>query len=380
MRDSSGIPPVPGTTAPLTVAAELLEGFARDILVAAGLSPQHAAIVADCLTYADLCGLGSHGISRLPIYARRIAEGIVNPRSQPSVLEGAAAALRVVDGDNGPGAVVGSFAMQQAVAAAKQNGVGLVLVRASNHFGVGAYYSRMAAAEGCLGICGSNAPPNVAVWGASEAAFGTNPLAIAAPAGRYDPINLDMSTSTVAKGKILVHARQGKPIPEGWALDPDGHPTTDAARAAAGVMLPFGGPKGSGLALAVDLIAGVMSGAAFGDGVRDQYTDFTAPQDVGHFFLAVDIGQALPMESYTTRVEALYASLKAKRPAAGVKEVLLPGENKARQEREHRERGISIDPVLERELDELADQQHCSRLRSRSERPSVDDACRTDGV
>lgn len=348
---------------PLIIDVEPLDRFARDVLVAAGLEPEQAATVADCLTYADLCGVGSHGISRLPIYARRISEGIVNPRARPHVVgEAKNKAMRVIDGDNGPGAVVGSYAMQQAIDAAKTFGVGFSLVRGSNHFGVGAYYARLAVEQGCLAFCGSNAPTTVAIWGAGEAAFGTNPIAIAAPTGRYDPINLDMSTSIVAKGKVLVHARQGTPVPEGWALDPDGNPTTDAQAAAAGVMLPFGGPKGSGLALAVDLIAGVMSGAAFGAGVRDQYEDFTTPQNVGHFFLALDIGQAMPLADYTARVETFYADLKAKRPATGVDEVLLPGENKARQERKHRAKGISIDATLRRELDKIADQLNCHRL------------------
>lgn len=347
----------------LTVDLERLDQFAREVLMAAGLDSEQAATVADCLTYADLCGVGSHGISRLPIYARRISEGIVNPRAKPRIVgQAEGKAMRVIDGDNGPGAVVGSYAMQQAIDAAKTFGVGFTLVHGSNHFGVGAYYTRMAVDQGCLSFCGSNAPTTVAIWGAGEAAFGTNPIAIAAPTGCYDPINLDMSTSIVAKGKVLVHARQGTPVPEGWALDPNGNPTTDAQAAAAGVMLPFGGPKGSGLALAVDLIAGVMSGAAFGAGVRDQYEDFTTPQNVGHFFLALDIGQAMPLTDYTARVETFYADLKAKRPASGVDEVLLPGENKVRQERKHREEGISIDATLRCELDEIAGQFNCRRL------------------
>jgi LDH2 family malate/lactate/ureidoglycolate dehydrogenase len=347
------------------VQAEVLDGFARDILAAAGLSAEHAATVADCLVYADLCGVGSHGISRLPIYARRISEGIVNPRPAPRVLGSTELPLCIIDGDNGPGAVVGHFAMNQAISAAKRFGVGFVFVHASNHFGVAAYYSRMAAEADCLGICGSNAPPTVAAWGASEVTFGTNPISIAAPAGDFGAINLDMSTATVAKGKILEHARQGKPVPEGWALDAEGRPTTDAVAAVAGVLLPVGGPKGSGLALAVDLIAGVMSGASFGSDIGDQYTDFTTPQNVGQFFLAVDIKQALPMADYTQRVETFCTALKAKRLAAGVEEILLPGENKARRERENRQIGVRIDATLEPDLDRLADTLDCQRLRPR---------------
>jgi LDH2 family malate/lactate/ureidoglycolate dehydrogenase len=357
-----------GTPEPLRVTVSALATYARDILMAAGLSAEHASTVADCLIYADLAGVDSHGVSRLPIYARRIHEGIVNANARPRVVSAEMLALRVIDGDNAPGAVVGAFAMREAVAAAKSFGVGFSIAHASNHFGVAAYYARLAAAQGSLGICGTNAPINMAVWGSREPALGTNPLAMAAPAGRYGELNLDMSSSTVAKGKVLVHARKGLPIPEGWALDTEGNPTTDAAAAVAGVVLPFAGPKGSGLSLFIDLIAGVMSGAAFGAAVRDQYTDFKTPQNVGHFFIAVDISQIMPLEAYSTRVEAFCDELKAKQLAPGIAEIRLPGEAKARSERERRGTGIDIDATLEKELDALAGKLQRSTLRSRAGR------------
>ena len=343
----------PGSDTPIVDTATLDE-FARDILTAAGLSPANAAVVSDCLIYADLCGVDSHGISRLPIYAERIKDGIVNANAQPCVVSDGASALRIVDGDNAPGAVVGDFAMREAIAAAKSFGVGFAIARNSNHFGAASYYVRLAAIADCLGICGTNAPINMAVWGAREPALGTNPLALAAPAGRYGELNLDMSSSTVAKGKVLVYARKGLPLPEDWALDVEGNPTPDAAAAVAGAVLPFAGPKGSGLSLFIDLIAGVMSGAAFGAGVRDQYSDFTVPQNVGHFFIAVNIAQIMPLSEYITRVEAFCDELKSKRLAAGVSEVRLPGENKARSERKRRAQGIEIDATLQRDLEVLA--------------------------
>ncbi len=351
----------------LRLSAHLLTGFARDILTAAGLSGTDAATVSDCLVYADLRGVESHGVSRLPIYARRIADGNVNARPRPRVERGERRALRVIDGDNGPGAVVGRFAMEQAIAAAEDFGVGFALVRSSNHFGMGAWYAGMAAERNCLGICASNAPPTMAVWGAREVALGTNPIAIAAPAGRYGQINLDMSTSAVAKGKVLVYARKGEAIPEGWAIDIEGRPTTDAAAAMAGVMLPLGGAKGSGLGLIVDLISGVMSGAAFGDGVADQYSVFDRPQDVGHFFIAANIDDMLPLDAYQRRVEDFIGGLKAKRCADGVAEILMPGESKARIARDRNTRGVEIDPTLESQLDDLAGKFGQKRLRERQE-------------
>lgn len=352
-----------GGREPLIVSAARLQLFASGIMVAAGLSADDADRVADCLVYADLCGVESHGVSRLPIYARRVAEGLVNPRGKPHTVTEGQRALRIVDGDNAPGAVVGSFAMNQAINAAETFGVGLAVAKHSNHFGMGAYYVRLAAARNFIGICGTNAPATMAVWGARETALGTNPLAIGAPAGRYGDINLDMSSSVVAKGKILVHARKGLSIPEGWAIDVDGNPTTDAAAAAAGVVLPFAGPKGSGLALAIDLIAGVLSGAAFGSSIRDQYADFTAPQDVGHFCIAIDIAQVMPVDAYTARVEAFCAELKSKKRAQGVSEILLPGQSKRRNEQRHLADGISLDPTVEEQLDRLADTLGRERLR-----------------
>jgi LDH2 family malate/lactate/ureidoglycolate dehydrogenase len=205
----------------------------------------------------------------------------------------------------------------------------------------------------------------MAVWGSRETALGTNPIAIAAPAGRYGEINLDMSTSTAAKGKVIIYQRKGLPIPLGWAIDSEGKPTTDAAAAWEGVMLPLGGAKGSGLALIVDLIAGVMSGAAFGGDVNDQYFVFDKPQNVGHFFIAADIAQMLPLDAYEQRVEGFVDALKGRKLAEGFSEILLPGESKARRERERREHGINIDPTLEVELDKLAGKFERTPLRKR---------------
>jgi len=348
---------------PLTVAVTALQHFCVRVLMRVGLSPGHAGDVASSLVYAEASGVDSHGVSRLPIYVKRVAKGIVNGGARPRVVSPDGQVLRVVDGDNAPGAVVATFAIREAIATAKAQGVGFVLARNSNHFGVAAYYVGLAADAGCVAICGTNAPPNMAVWGGREPALGTNPLAVAAPAGRYGQVNLDMSSSIVAKGKVLMHARKGIPVPEGWALDPEGRPTTDPQAAAAGVVLPFAGPKGSGLGLMIDLMAGVLSGAAFGDDVRDQYTDFERPQNVGHFFIAVDVAKAMATDAYTNRVEAFCAALKAKSRASGVEEILLPGETKRRKASAGQERGLVLDPAVVSELDRLAAELDCAPLR-----------------
>jgi LDH2 family malate/lactate/ureidoglycolate dehydrogenase len=339
---------------PQRVSAEALKSFGQRILCRAGLSVEHAGTIVDNLVYADLCGLDSHGISRLPIYTRRLSEGALNPRADPKVIAGDGTALRLMDGENGPGSVVGAAAMRKAIAGAQQSGACIVLARNSNHFGAAAYFTHLAVREGCIGICCSNSPATMAAWGAREPALGTNPISFAAPAGRYGELNLDMSSSVVAKGKILTHLRKGLPIPLDWALDPQGIPTTDAVAAAAGVVLPFAGAKGSGLALFIDILSGVLSGAAFGGAIGDQYVEPLRPQNVGQFFIAVDISSLMPMPEFIARIEAFCAEIKGRAKAEGVSEILLPGENKARHFRERSQLGIELDPTLMRDLDALA--------------------------
>lgn len=335
-----------------------LRDFTAGVLVSAGLPKPKADTVAECLVIADLWGIGSHGVSRLPIYAERIKKGIVSGSSDPFVLTGGRAVC-VVDGANNPGAVAGRFAMETAINAASDFGVGFAAVRNSNHFGVAGYYARMAVERGMIGICGTNAPITMAVWGAREPALGTNPITFAAPGGRFGEVFLDMSSSVVAKGKILVHARRGEPIPEGWALDKDGNPTTDSRAAADGVVLPFAGPKGSGLSLFIDIIAGVLSGAAHGGLVRDQYSDFEDPQNVGHFFLALDISAFMPEAEYIERIEAYFAEIKSRRRAVGVQEIFLPGEREALNEKACRTDGIPIEPSLLAALQKTAAEFGC---------------------
>jgi LDH2 family malate/lactate/ureidoglycolate dehydrogenase len=336
------------------VSPETLAAFALSILRRAGLGDEDAGTVADNLVYSDLRGLDSHGVTRLPIYARRLSEGALNTRARPKVVLGADSALRVMDGENGAGSVVAAAAMREAIAGARELHACIVLARNSSHFGAAAYYTHLAAEQGCIGICASNAPATMAAWGARESSLGTNPISFAAPAGRYGELNLDMSSSVVAKGKVLTHLRKGLPIPIDWALAPDGRPTTDAIEAAAGVVLPFAGAKGSGLSLFIDLLSGVLSGAAFGMGIGDQYAEPLGPQNVGQFFIAIDIASIMPMRDFITRVEAFCEEIKAHAKAEGVSEILLPGESKARHFRERSERGIEIDSTLRKELDALA--------------------------
>jgi LDH2 family malate/lactate/ureidoglycolate dehydrogenase len=315
------------------------DAFARRLLVAHRLPEQDAAIVAGCLVSADLRGVDTHGLCRLPGYLDRLRRGLINPRPvlAPERVTPVAAAL---DGRNGFGFVVGMRAMHEAIAIAREFGIGVVSVRRSTHFGMAASYVLHALDAGFISLVFSNASPAMPPWGGRTALLGTNPFAAGAPAGKHAPFLLDMSPAVAARGKIRRAERRGENIPLGYALDADGRPTTDPKAALDGVVLPIGGYKGSGLAMLMDIFGGVISGANYGGDVGDQYKAYDRPQDVGHFFLALKPDLFVPQENYRDRMDMLIARVRACPTAAGVDEVLIPGEPERRHEAQRRRSGI----------------------------------------
>ena len=334
-------------------AAERLEAFTADVFVRLGLSSEDAARVADCVLTADLRGIGSHGVSRVPIYAERLRRGLVNP--SPSIGVEHTGATAVVDGDNGIGAVVGTRAMAEAIALAGAHGAAAVTVRHANHFGIASYYAMQALESDRIGLALTNAAPAMAPWGGREPFFGTNPLAAAAPAGARPAIVLDMATSVTARGKVRLAAQRGDPIPEGWALGADGAPTTDARAAMAGIILPFAGPKGSAIALLIEILAGVLAGAAVGPAVGDQYTDLDRPQGVGYFFVVIDIARFMPVAAFKERMDGMIDDIKSGAPAAGHREVLLPGDIERDSAELRRRTGIPLSEDIVGALVELSE-------------------------
>ncbi|GAA3730486.1 Ldh family oxidoreductase [Spinactinospora alkalitolerans] len=331
-----------------------LEELVRRIFVAAGLSEQDARAVAGHLVLADLRGVDSHGVSRTAIYVTRLRQGLVNPRPRHRTLtETPVSAL--LDADNGSGIVAAEQAMRAAVGKAAETGIGMASVRNSNHCGMLAHYTGMAAREGLIGFATTSAPPAMAPWGAKEAFFGTNPLsyAVPTPAGRPD-IVFDMATSHVAKGKIILAGKNGERIPLGWALDSEGRPTHDPASALRGTMLPLGGAKGSGLALLVDVLSSLLSGAHHGPHIPPLYDNPDRAQGIGHFFLALRPGVFVPPEEFTARVAGLADELKALPAAEGHDRVYLPGEPEAEREALRREHGIPLSAEVRAELREVA--------------------------
>ena len=320
-----------------------------DIFSRFDLPVPDAQRVTECLLEADLRGVPSHGIARVPIYTRRLREKLVNPKPVLAMQE-PTAVTACVDGDNGMGFVVATRAMDEAVGRARRFGIGLVMATRSNHFGMAVNYLLQASEAGFAAMVLTNASPAMPVWGGRTPFLGTSPLAIGVP-GRRTPLLLDMATSVAARGKIRRAAQRGEPIPEGWALDEHGRATTDAEAAYRGVVLPLGGPKGSGMSLLMEAIAGVMSGAAFGGEVGNQYSDFQAPQNVGHVFLALRPDLFMTRDAYAARLDTLVERAKACPLADGFDEILMPGERETRIAQERRRTGL---PMAETDIEMLA--------------------------
>jgi LDH2 family malate/lactate/ureidoglycolate dehydrogenase len=313
---------------PLRFPAERLIAFAREAFVGLGVAPDDAGLVAESLVQADAWGHGSHGVMRTFWYGARLETGAMARDARPEFVVDAGG-LAVLDGRDGIGQVVAKRAMESAIERARAHGIGAVAVRASGHFGTAMFFTRMAAAAGCIGFLSTNASPAMAPWGAREKRVGTNPWSWAAPAGSYPPMMLDVANTAVARGKLYVARQRGVAIPEGWAMAEDGRPTTDPALGIAGTILPMAGHKGYAIAVLMDVVSGVLSGSAFGGSVIGPYRA-EARSGVGHLAIAIDIGACRPLAAFEADMEALIRELKATPPAAGFDEVLYPGEPEAR--------------------------------------------------
>jgi LDH2 family malate/lactate/ureidoglycolate dehydrogenase len=335
------------------VSAADLRMFALDVLRAAGMSAGHAEIVADTLVYADLRGVGTHGVARLLSYVDRVAVGVmeIDPemplsRDSPSVA--------VLDAANGFGQLAATLAMDLAVEKSRVTGIGAVSVAHSNHFGVAGYFVDRAARAGAIGIAMTNASPAMAPHNTTVPLLGTNPLAIGIPAASRPAIVLDMSSSLVARGKIRRAFMQGETsIPAGWAYDADGRPTTDPAAALRGLLTPIGGPKGAGLSLVIDILSGVLSGTG-STGEVANITDVSRPSGTGHLLIALDIAHFLGRDGFETAVDAIIDRIKAL-PAATSGAVYLPGEIEHDMHQRALEDGVALAPDVVEELHRLGD-------------------------
>ncbi len=307
-----------------TVAPQDLITLGTGILAAVGVPAADARLLADSLVTAELWGHSSHGMLRLPWYAARLRSGAMEPVTRPTVVTDSGP-LVVLDGNHGIGQVLTAQAVDLGIERARAHGIAGVAVRNSNHFGTAAYFTRRAAEAGCVALLATNASPAMAPWGGREKAVGTNPWSIAAPGGSYGPVVMDIANTAVARGKIYLAKERGVSIPEGWAADADGVPTTDAREAVHGLILPMAGHKGYAISFMFDVLAGVLTGSSFGTGVAGPY-DPERRSGCGHFLMVVDVAAMQPADEFASRMEALVAQTKANPAAPGVDEIFVPGE------------------------------------------------------
>jgi len=342
----------------LRIAEDEVYRLADQVFQAVGVPEEHADVVARNLTLGELHGLGSHGVSRLlPIYVERFERGGFNAHPDMRIVRSNKGAA-LVDGDHGPGAVVGMHAMRQAIDLAKEHGSGWVGTLRSNHFGAAFVFAREAMAQGMIGFTTTTAVPQQAAYGGTRKVLGTNPLCIAVPGGERGNVILDMATSVVARGKVQLAALEGHDIPEGWSVDKEGKPTTDAQRAARpdARMLSLGGYKGYGLAMMVEILSAVLTGSAVGHEIGSLFSDTDQPQQMGHFFGAIEIEAFMPLEQFQARMDALVSDMKAGPLEPGAKEILVPGEREARCAEAYRRDGIPIAEDVVTLLNQLAEQ------------------------
>ena len=343
-------PDQPVTRAPL----HELHAFCCDILGVAGVARDAAVVIADSLTDAEARGLASHGVIRLlPVYVRRLQAGTTKAAPDIQVVERRRSAA-LVDGDSGPGQVVGRRAMAMAIEMARETGTGVVGVRNSSHFGTSSFFVEQAVHTDMIGMALTNAPSNMPPAGGRARYFGTNPLALGIPCGAERPVILDMSTSVVARGKIVMAQKAGEDIPPGWAIDEHGEPTQDAAAALRGAVLPMAGYKGAGLALMIDALCGVLTGAAFGSHIVDLYDQGDRPQNVGHFFLAIDVEIFMPVDTFKARMDQFVQEIRSQPRMPGVERIFMPGEIEQELSEQHARTGVIVPEAGRHELDELA--------------------------
>jgi ureidoglycolate dehydrogenase (NAD+) len=315
-----------------------------------GVPHADAETTTDVIMQAERFGIPSHGLVRLPHYVRRIREGSINPQPQISVTkEGQCTAL--VDGDNGLGHVVSTFAMRKAIELAK-GGSGFVAARRSSHFGIAGYYALMAAREGMIGLSLTLVDAIVAPYGGTAPFLGSNPIALAAPSEAAHPILLDISTSAVAWGKIIVAKARGEQIKSEWAIDREGRPTTDPERAHA--LLPMAGHKGYGLALFIELLCSALTGSPFGPHIPRMYGDLKQPRNIGHFFGALRIESFAPVQEFKSRALAMTNEIHQIEPAPGFDQVLVLGDIEFMRESEIDSKGFHIDSATLEQLKCLA--------------------------
>lgn len=332
--------------ADIRVRHDALQAFITAAFVKAGMPARDAEFSAWCLVQSDLWGIYSHGVIRFPMYLTRLCSRAVNPA--PNITNKLHDALPVahLDGDEGLGYVVGRAGMELAISKARAMGVSFVLTSNSNHYGAAGIYARMAAEQGLLGLSVTNVMPNVGMPGSTLPSTGNNPVAMAAPIPGRDPFCIDVAMSLVAQGKLIYAAKKGAPVPDTWALAPDGTPTTDPKAGLAGMLLPTGMHKGFGISLFIDIITGLLGGGPFLNQIYSMYKRPDAPSRLAHVFCALNPDMFMPRAEFESNMTQWHAIFKSTPVQPGMPPLIMPGEPEAEADKKNRASGLTLPEQL----------------------------------
>ena len=337
------------------VSPEKLRALCIHALQSAGLDDKDAGSVAQVLVMTDTWGTYSHGTNHLRNYLKKIHAGGINPQAKPEiVLEGQSWAI--LDGNAAMGMVSACRGMDLAIEKAKADGLGYVAVRNSNHFGAAGFYANMAVKHDMIGVAMSNTDPNMAAPGGRTSVIGNNPFAYAVPAGEEYPVILDIALSATASTKIFAAKAKGNIVPEGWITNADGLPTTEAGNwPGVGSMLPMAGHKGYGLAILVEVLAGVLSGSAVTREVKGWLGPLISePSGTGHAFIAIDVGKFMPIGVFKQRMDGMIRNIKNSPKAKGADRIWLPGEMEWERRKVALKDGIPLPEIVLNSLEKLS--------------------------
>ncbi|MCC6454001.1 MAG: Ldh family oxidoreductase [Caldilineaceae bacterium] len=335
------------------IQVEALRELVSKIFEQVGMDAADADLLADSLVFADLRGIHSHGVLRVPEYVEKLTTKGVDPRGKPYIVKAFGGCV-VVDGGNSMGQIGMHFAMNEVIARAEDHGIAAAAIRGSNHSGAMAYFAIQALPHDMIGIATTNALPTMAPWGGAEKIVGINPLGVAIPTSAELPIVHDAAFSGSSHGKIRIYQQKGSPIPEGWALDKDGHPTTDPSAAIEGLLRPIGEFKGVSLALIMGILSSMLSGAAYGLELGNMEEGPRAGQD-GHFVAAIKIAAFEEVERFKARVDQAIRQIHDVRKAPGFDRTYAPGELEQLREQEYQRHGIPLNDVTLADLQRVAD-------------------------
>jgi LDH2 family malate/lactate/ureidoglycolate dehydrogenase len=323
--------------------------FCTEAFIVMGVTETDGRLVSENLVEAELRGHPSHGVSRLKSYLDKLGHGGFKIKPNIKILKDRPAML-LMDSDFSLGAVAGKQAMSMCIDKAKKTGVAAASVRNANHFGIASFYAMMALKHDMIGFTTCNGNKLQAVHGGASQILGTNPIAIAVPAGKRYPLVYDGATSTVASGKMILANIEGKSIPLGWALDKEGQPTTNPKDGLQGALLPLGGYKGSGFAVMVDVLSAVLSGSMTSPHVRELRADPDKGQNCGFFFGAIDIASFEDVDAFKAEIDRLIDELKGCKRMEGVEEIVMPGELEFRSREKLQKTGFKIGPGVHNDL------------------------------